>query len=46
MLGRTAEGLLCLEDGDGRVVLDMDEAVRRSPLLLIEALADLGSSPI
>lgn len=31
MLGRTAEGLLCLEDGDGRVVLDMDEAVSLPP---------------
>jgi len=30
MLGRTAEGDLCLEDGDGIVTLDMEETVRYS----------------
>lgn len=45
MLGRTAEGLLCLEDGDGRVVLDMDEAVRRQPTPSCEMLTQLTPPP-
>jgi hypothetical protein len=28
MLSRDPEGALCLEDGEGRVRLDMEEAVR------------------
>lgn len=34
MLGRTAEGDLCLEDGDGIVTLDMEETVSPSFSLL------------
>lgn len=30
MLSRNPEGKLCLEDGEGRVVLDMEDAVRLS----------------
>lgn len=31
MLSRDPQGRLCLEDGEGRVLLDMEDAVRAAP---------------
>lgn len=36
MLSRNPEGLLCLEDGEGLVVLDMEDAV--SPSISAEVI--------
>jgi len=35
MLSRNPEGKLCLEDGEGRVPLDMEDAVSLSTLCLM-----------
>jgi hypothetical protein len=46
MLSRDPEGVLCLEDGDGRVRLDMTDAVSRSVDVQRELTSGAGRRPI